>query len=76
MNNQNIIEPHNLPLWTASGFIIALLALTIAVTGIYRNSAAAIVTQAQVLLLNQKIEQLSNQTEKKNTSSLSNSAKH
>jgi hypothetical protein len=31
----------------------------------YRNSATTPVTQAQVLLLNQKIEQLASQTEKK-----------
>ena len=68
MNNQNIIEPHNLPLWTAAGFIIALLALlalTVAVMGMYRNSATTMVMQAQVLLLNQKFEQLANQSEKK-----------
>ena len=58
MQNQNIIEPKNLPMWTAAGFIIALLAMTTAVTGLYQHSAAAVISQAQVLLLNQKIEAL------------------
>jgi Tfp pilus assembly protein PilN len=58
MNNQNIIEPKNLPLWTAAGFIVALVALIIAITGLYRSSAATIINQAHILLLNQKIEDL------------------
>ena len=64
MYDQNIIEPKNLPIWTAAGFIVALLALTIAITGIYRNSAAVVLSQAQVLLLNQKIEVLNKRLEK------------
>ena len=59
MDNQNIIEPKNIPIWTAAGLIVSILALAIAVTGLYRTSAAAVVGQAQVLLLNQKIEALS-----------------
>ena len=64
MHNQNIIEPQNLPMWTAAGFIVALLALTIAVTGLYKSSAASVIHQAQVLLLSQKIEALNKQLEK------------
>jgi hypothetical protein len=75
MYEQNIIEPKNLPLWTAAGFIVALLALTIAITGIYRNSAAAVVSQAQVLLLNQKIEVLNKRLEKTPANSTANASK-
>ena len=59
MDNQNIIEPKNLPMWTAASLIVGLLALTLAVTDLYRSSAAALITQAQVLVLNQKIQALS-----------------
>jgi Tfp pilus assembly protein PilN len=59
VENQNIIEPKNLPMWTAAGLIVSILALAMAVTGMYRSSAAAVISQAQVLLLNQKIEALS-----------------
>jgi hypothetical protein len=75
MHDQNIIEPKNLPLWTAAGFIVALLALTIAITGIYRNSAAAVLSQAQVLLLNQKIEVLNKRLEKTPTNSTASASK-
>ena len=61
MHDQNIIEPKNLPMWTAAGFIVALLALTMAITGLYRSSAANVINQAQVLLLSQKIEALNKQ---------------
>lgn len=61
MENHNIIEAQNIPLWTAAGLIVSMLALAMAVTGLYRNSAAAVMTQAQVLVLNQKIEALSAQ---------------
>ena len=64
MHNQNIIEPKNLPLWTAAGFIIALLAMGMSMTVLYRSTAAAMINQAHVLLLNQKIEALTQQVEK------------
>ena len=64
MHNQNIIEPKNLPMWTAAGVIISLLAVTIAVFDMYRSSAAAVISQAHVLLLNQKIEALTLQVQK------------
>jgi Tfp pilus assembly protein PilN len=75
MYDQNIIEPKNLPIWTAAGFIVALLALTIAITGIYRNSAAIVLSQAQVLLLNQKIEVLNKRLEKTPGNSTANASK-
>jgi len=75
MYDQNIIESKNLPLWTAASFIVALLALTIAITGIYRNSASAVLSQAQVLLLNQKIEVLNKRLEKTPTNSTTSASK-
>lgn len=63
MENHNIIEAQNIPLWTAAGLIVSILALAMAVTGLYRNSAAALMTQAQVLMLNQKIEALTAKVE-------------
>lgn len=65
MHNQNIIEPKNLPLWTAASFIIAILAMGMSMTVLYRSTASAVINQAHVLLLNQKIEALTNQIEKK-----------
>jgi hypothetical protein len=67
MFDQNIIEPKNIPMWTATGLIVALLALTLAVTNLYRSSAAAVINQAQVLLLSQKIDALTKQNEKTST---------
>ena len=64
MHNQNIIEPKNLPMWTAAGFIVALLAMGMSMTVLYRSTAAAMINQAHVLLLNQKIDALAKQVEK------------
>ena len=53
---KHIIEPERLGLWTAATFVIALLALVIALIGITRSSDLMYMTQAEVLLLNKKIE--------------------
>ncbi len=58
MNNP-IIDTENLPLWTASAVIIALLALVVAFAGIYRTHIVIVGTQSEVLSLNKKIESLS-----------------
>ena len=63
MENHNIIEAQNLPMWTAAGLIVSILALAMAVTGLYRLGATATISQAEVLLLNQKIEALSAQVQ-------------
>ena len=75
MENQNIIEPKNLPMWTAASVIVALLALAMAVTDLYRSSAAAVITQAQVLVLSQKMEALSAQGAQPAEASKSSAAK-
>ncbi len=52
----HIIEPERLGLWTAVTFVIALLALVIALIGLNRSSDLMYMTQAETLLLNKKIE--------------------
>jgi hypothetical protein len=54
---KHIIEPERMGLWVAVTFIIALLALLVALVAIQRNSQLAYVTQAEVLMLNKKIQQ-------------------
>ena len=53
---KHIIEPERLGLWTAVTFIIALLALVVALIGLSRSSDLMYMTQAEALLLNKKIE--------------------
>lgn len=54
---KHIIEPERMGLWVAVTFVIALLAFVIALVAIQRNSQLAYVTQAEVLMLNKKIQQ-------------------
>lgn len=56
---KHVIEPERMGLWVAVTFIIALLALVTALIGIKRNNELAYVTQAEVLVLNKKIEKSS-----------------
>ncbi len=53
---KHMIEPERLGLWTAVTFVIALLALVIALTALNRSSDLMYMTQAEVLLLNKKIQ--------------------
>jgi hypothetical protein len=55
-NMKHIIEPERLGLWTAATFILALLALVLAIIGLNRGSDLMYMTQAEALLLNKKIE--------------------
>ncbi|GBG13161.1 MFS transporter [Novimethylophilus kurashikiensis] len=55
---KHIIEPERMGLWVASTFILALLALAVALIGIQRNKEVAYISQAEVLMLNKKIEAL------------------
>lgn len=59
MNEKHLIDPENLPLWTASAFVVALLALVIAFFGVYRTNMHVLATQTEVLLLSKKIQELS-----------------
>lgn len=62
MNDKHLIDPQNLPTWTAAGFIVALLALVIAFVGFYRTNVVVLATQTQIFALNKKIEDLSRRT--------------
>lgn len=62
MDKRHIIEPENLPLWTAVTFIIALLALVIGLTNLYRTSTSTVITQVQILKLHQELDALSAKT--------------
>jgi hypothetical protein len=57
-NMDNIIEPERQGLWIAATFIIALLALVIAIVGVSRNNDLMYMTQTEMLLINDKIESL------------------
>ena len=54
---KHIIEPERMGLWVAVTFVIALLAFVIALVASQRNSQLSYVTQAEVLMLNKKIQQ-------------------
>ena len=51
-----MIELENLELWTAVTFVIDLLALVMALTALNRSNDLMYMTQAEVLLLNKKIQ--------------------
>ena len=55
---KHIIEPQRLGLWVAVTFILALLALVLSLVEMTRTSDALVVTQAEVMLLNKKIQAL------------------
>jgi hypothetical protein len=52
---KHIIEPERIGLWVAATFVLALLALVVALVGIQRNAELAVVTQSEVMMLNKKI---------------------
>ena len=53
---KHIIEPERFGLWIAVTFVIALLALVMALIGLNRTSDLMYMTQMETLLLNKKIE--------------------
>ena len=57
-DEKHIIEPQRLGLWVAAAFILALLALVLSIVSMNRNSDRMVVTQAEILLLNKKIQAL------------------
>lgn len=56
MDAKHLIEPENQQIWIVSGMIIAMLALVLSLISLHRTNKTIRATQAQVLLLNQKIE--------------------
>lgn len=65
MEMNRIIEAENLPSWTAAGFVLALIALAIALASVYRTNVAFVGTQAEVVHLSNRLNAL----EKKDTPS-------
>ncbi len=55
-NMDNIIEPSRQGIWIAATFIIALLALVVAIVGVTRTNDLTYMTQTELLLINDKIE--------------------
>lgn len=53
---KHVIEPERLGLWTAVTFIIALLAFVLALIALNRASDVMYMTQAEMLMLNKKIQ--------------------
>ena len=59
MDDKPLIDAEKLPLFTAVGFTIALLALVVSLMAIYRTSIVAGGTQLEVLALSKRIDNLS-----------------
>ena len=52
---KHIIEPERMGLWVAATFVIALLALVMAIIGLTRSHDLMYMTQVEAMLLNKKI---------------------
>lgn len=52
---KHIIEPERMGLWTAAAFVLALLALVVALVGMNRTNDMMAATQLEILVLNKKI---------------------
>lgn len=55
---KHIIEPQRMGLWVAVAFALALLALVLSMVNMKRNAESTIITQAEVLLLKQQMQDL------------------
>ena len=55
---QHIITPESMGTWVASGFILAILALGMAMISLYRSNVTLAGTQLEIIALNQKIEDM------------------
>jgi hypothetical protein len=53
---KHIIEPERFGIWIAVTFVIALLALILALGAVKQTNDLTTITQGEVLLLNKKIE--------------------
>ena len=58
MDINHIIEPERQGLWIAAGFIVALFALVLGLAAIQKVDTVLVGTQAQILVLNGKIDGL------------------
>ena len=57
MNDKPLLDVQNMPMWIVASFILALIALFTAFAGLYRTNMVLLATQAQVMVLNKKIDQ-------------------
>lgn len=55
-DTKHIIEPERFGIWIAVTFVIALLALIVAIVAVKKANDLTLITQGEVLLLNKKIE--------------------
>lgn len=55
---KHVIDPERMGVWVAVTFVLALLALVLAFVALHRNNDLAYVTQAEVMVLNKKIEDM------------------
>ena len=55
---KHMISPENVGMWVATAFIIALLALGVAVTSLVKIYSYTVMLETQVLMLNKKINSL------------------
>ena len=57
-DNKPIIDPERFGLWIVATFIIALLALVMSVVGLKRIWESAAITQAQIVVITNKLNEL------------------
>jgi hypothetical protein len=57
-DEKHIIEPQRLGVWVAVAFVLALLALILALVNMKRTGEGLLISQTEILLLNKKIETL------------------
>ena len=55
LDTKHIIEPENLGLWAAAAFILALVALVVSFSNLYRSNQMLALTQMEIVMLNNKI---------------------
>lgn len=55
---KHIIDPQRLGVWVAATFVLALLALVLSLVNLKRTGEGLLISQTEILLLNNKIEAL------------------
>ncbi|MBI5278030.1 MAG: hypothetical protein HY854_16390 [Burkholderiales bacterium] len=59
--NDRIIESRNLPAWTAAAFAVAVIALALSFTALYRFKQLTALTHTEVVMLAQRVDSLQRQ---------------
>jgi hypothetical protein len=54
-NDKPLIDPANMPIWTASAFILAVVALMVAFMAVQRTNTLTVGTQLEVLALTKRL---------------------